>query len=115
MVEVVGDLVTGAGVVLGLETAWPNWFTTKDLILSGVAGAAVVVLGLGRTLVVVVGRIVVLVVGAVVVVAGVVVVVVVVAILEVVVVVVVVVLAVHVGNLRTALMNLRLRQTIKPQ
>ena len=112
MVEVVGDLVTGAEVVLGLETAWPNWFTTKDLILSGVAGAAVVVLGPGRTVVegclVVVGA-------AVVVVAGVVVVVVVVAIVEVVVVVVVVVLAVHVGNLRTALMNLRLRQTIKPQ
>ena len=75
VVEVVGDLVTGAGVVLGLETAWPNWFTTKDLILSGVAGAAVVVLGLGRTVVFVVGRTVVVgclvvVVGAVVVVVG---------------------------------------------
>ena len=75
MVEVVGDLVTGAGVVLGLETAWPNWFTTKDLILSGVTGAAVVVLGRGRTVVVVVGRTVVVgclvvVVGAVVVVVG---------------------------------------------
>ena len=69
MVEVVGDLVTGAGVVLGLETAWLNWFTTKDLILSGVAGAAVVLLGPGRT--VVEGCLVV--VGAVVVVAGVVV------------------------------------------
>ena len=67
VVEVVGDLVTGAGVVLGLETAWPNWFTTKDLILSGVTGAAVVVLGPGRT--VVVGCLVV-VVGAVVVVVG---------------------------------------------
>jgi len=99
VVEVVGDLVTGAGVVLGLETAWPNWFTTKDLILSGVTGAAVVVLGRGRTVVVVVGRAVVVgclvVVGAaVVVVAGVVVVVVIVVVVAVVVRVVVVVLAV---------------------
>lgn len=99
MVEVVGDLVTGAGVVLGLETAWPNWFTTKDLILSGVTGAAVVVLGRGRTVVVVVGRAVVVgclvVVGAaVVVVAGVVVVVVVVVIVVVVAVVVGVVVVV---------------------
>lgn len=99
MVEVVGDLVTGAGVVLGLETAWPNWFTTKDLILSGVTGAAVVVLGRGRTVVVVVGRAVVVgclvVIGAaVVVVAGVVVVVVVVVIVVVVAVVVGVVVVV---------------------
>ena len=26
-----------------LRLAWPNWFTTKDLILSGVTGATVVV------------------------------------------------------------------------
>lgn len=77
----------------GRETAWPNWFTTKDLILSGVTGAAVVVgLGLGVVVVAVVGLAVVLVVGCLVVVVGLAVV------LAVVVVVAVVVLAVVGGG-----------------
>ena len=81
------------GGVTGRDTAWPNWFTTKDLILSGVTGAAVVVgLGLGVVVVAVVGLAVVLVVGFLVVVVGLAVV------LAVVVVVAVVVLAVVGGG-----------------
>ena len=81
------------GGVTGRDTAWTNWFTTKDLILSGVTGAAVVVgLGLGVVVVAVVGLAVVLVVGCLVVVVGLAVV------LAVVVVVAVVVLAVVGGG-----------------
>ena len=86
----------GAGVVLGLETAWPNWFTTKDLILSGVTGATVVVAVVGRGVVVVVVGLAV-VVGCLVVVVGRAVVVVVVLVVVVAIVVVVTVVVVVVG------------------